>query len=118
HLVTGAMGPTAALSAAAVTNLAAPGTHKFVAMTAALALVTGAVALAAGLLRFGFVANFISRPVSKGFIIGLSLTIIVGQLPALFGIKKQRGDFFEQHGDYSPIWGARWPQRWRLAARR
>jgi sulfate permease, SulP family len=33
-------------------------------------------------------ANFISEPVLKGFIIGLALTIIVGQLPKLFGVPK------------------------------
>jgi MFS superfamily sulfate permease-like transporter len=37
-----------------------------------LALVTGVVALVAGLLRLGFVANLIAEPVMKGFIIGLS----------------------------------------------
>ena len=41
-------------------------------------------------------ANFISEPVLKGFIIGLALTIIVGQLPKLFGVPKGEGDFFEQ----------------------
>ena len=48
------------------------------------------------LLRLGFLASFISEPVLKGFIIGLALTIIVGQLPKLFGIEKDPGDFFEQ----------------------
>ena len=42
---------------------------------------TGVLALAAGLLRLGFLANFISEPVLKGFIIGLALTIIIGQVP-------------------------------------
>ena len=41
-------------------------------------------------------ANFISEPVLKGFIIGLALTIMVGQLPKLFGVSKGDGDFFEQ----------------------
>ena len=54
------------------------------------------LALAAGLLRLGFLANFISEPVLKGFIIGLALTIIIGQVPKLFGIEKSEGDFFEQ----------------------
>ena len=54
------------------------------------------LALVAGLLRFGFLASFISEPVLKGFIIGLALTIIVGQLPKLFGVEKGEGDFFEQ----------------------
>ena len=61
-----------------------------------LAITTGLAALLAGLLRLGFVANFISEPVIKGFIVGLALTIIIGQVPKLFGIKKGTGDFFEQ----------------------
>ncbi len=44
-------------------------------------------------------ANFISEPVLKGFIVGLALTIIVGQLPKLFGIEKGEGNFFEQLWD-------------------
>lgn len=50
----------------------------------------------AGLLRLGFLANFISEPVLKGFIIGLALTVIIGQVPKLLGIDKGEGDFFEQ----------------------
>ncbi len=99
HLVTGPMAATAALSAAAVADVVAGGTSKFAAYTAALALITGVLALAAWLLRLGFVANFVSEPVLKGFIIGLALTIAVGQLPKLFGIEKAKGDFFEQ------LWG-------------
>ncbi|MFZ0040589.1 MAG: SulP family inorganic anion transporter [Solirubrobacteraceae bacterium] len=96
HLITGPMSATAALSAATVGAYATAGSQTFVAMTAALAIATGLVAAVAGLLRLGFVANFISEPVLKGFIVGLALTIIVGQLPALFGVEKGSGDFFQK----------------------
>ena len=96
HLVTGPMAATAALSAAAVGDLAAGGSDAFLAMTIGLALCVGLVALLAGLARLGFLASFISEPVLKGFIIGLALTIIVGQLPKLFGVEKVEGDFFEE----------------------
>ena len=88
HLIVGPMSATAALSAAAV----AP----HFGLTPVLAIVTGVVALGAGLLRLGFLANFISEPVLKGFIVGLALTIVAGQLPKLFGVEKGEGDFFEQ----------------------
>ena len=65
-------------------------------MTAALAIATGAAALFAGLARLGFLASFISEPVIKGFIVGLALTIIIGQVPKLLGVEKHSGDFFEQ----------------------
>lgn len=96
HLVVGPMAASAALSAAAVADIAARTGADFTQLTIALALVTGVLGLLAGLARLGFLASFISEPVLKGFIIGLALTILVGQLPKLFGVPKTEGDFFEQ----------------------
>lgn len=96
HLVTGPMAATAALSAAAVGQVAAGKSGMFPALTVTLALTTGLLAVAAGLAWLGFVANFISEPVLKGFIVGLALTIIVGQVPKLLGVSKGEGDFFDQ----------------------
>jgi SulP family sulfate permease len=96
HLVVGPMSATAALSAAAVADLTTGGPDDVLAFTGVLAIMTGVFALAAGLLRLGFLANFISEPVLKGFIIGLALTIIIGQVPKLFGFERTEGDFFEQ----------------------
>jgi high affinity sulfate transporter 1 len=96
HLVVGPMAATAALSAAAVGQVAAGKSGLFAELTVTLAIVTGLIALGAGLLRLGFVANFISEPVLKGFIVGLALTIIVGQIPKMLGVQKGEGDFFSQ----------------------
>jgi SulP family sulfate permease len=96
HLIVGPGAATAALSAAAVADLATGGPANFAAFTATIAIVTGVLALLAGLFRLGFVANFIAEPVLKGFIIGLALTIIVGQLPKIFGFEKEGENFFEQ----------------------
>jgi sulfate permease, SulP family len=96
HLIVGPMSATAALSAAAIAELATQGSGRFAALTVTLAITTGVIGVIAGLARLGFVANFISEPVLKGFIIGLALTIVVGQLPKLFGIPKGSGNFFEQ----------------------
>jgi high affinity sulfate transporter 1 len=98
HLVVGPMSATAALSATAVLDVAV-NQRDIPALTAALAITAGAAALVAGLLRLGFLSNFISEPVMKGFIIGIALTIIVGQLPKLFGIGPGDGDFFEKVWD-------------------
>jgi MFS superfamily sulfate permease-like transporter len=86
------MAATAALSAAAVADIASRTGADFTQLTVGLALVTGVVGLLAGLVRLGFVASFISEPVLKGFIIGLALTIMIGQLPKLLGIPKSDGD--------------------------
>src|SRR4051794_30981509 len=96
HLIVGPMAATAALSAAAVGDAAAGDAGVFPALTVTLALTTGVLALVAGLLRLGFVASFISEPVLKGFIVGLALTIIVGQVPKLLGVQKGPGEFFGQ----------------------
>ena len=98
HLVVGPMAATAALSAAAIAGVASDG--DALALTAGLALVVGVLGIVAGLARLGFLAAFISEPVLKGFIIGLALTIIVGQLPKLFGVPGGEGDFFEKLWDF------------------
>jgi SulP family sulfate permease len=99
HLVVGPMSATAALSAATVGALVAGNGDRFTQMTVALALATGIAALLAGLLRLGFLASFISEPVIKGFIVGLAMTIVIGQVPKLLGIGKGSGDFFEKLWD-------------------
>jgi sulfate permease, SulP family len=96
HLIVGPMSATAVLSAGIVTVYARTGTADYAAVTTALAIMTGVAGILAGLLRLGFLANVISEPVLKGFIVGLALTIIVGQLPKLFGVSKGSGDFFQQ----------------------
>lgn len=110
QLVVGPMSATAALSAAIVAPLAAGDPGRYPALTGALALATGAVAVAAGLARLGFVAAFIFEPVLKGFIVGLALTILIGQVPALLGIDGGHGNFFEKAaavlGDLGDLHGA------------
>ena len=95
-LVVGPMAASAALSAATVADLVPAGDSRFAVLTAGLALTAGVCALVAGLLRLGFLADFISPPVLKGLVIGLALTIIIGQLPKLFGIGAGEGEFFER----------------------
>lgn len=99
HLVIGPMSGTAALSASIVAGFATTGSGEFIATTTALALVMGMLGMIAGLLRLGFLSAFISEPVLKGFIIGLALTIMIGQVPKLLGVKGGDGDFFEKTGD-------------------
>jgi sulfate permease, SulP family len=98
HLVVGPMSASAALSGVVVGGLAGDAGHA-VALTAGLALVTGVITMGAGLLRLGFLAGFVSQPVLKGFIIGLALTIVAGQLPKLFGLERVDGVFYEK------LWG-------------
>lgn len=97
HLVVGPMAATAALSAAAIADAATD--VNALALTAGLAIVVGLLGVLAAVLRLGFLASFISEPVLKGFIIGLALVIIIGQVPKLFGLSGGEGDFFEKTWD-------------------
>lgn len=85
---TQSVGPMAIISlmtASALAPLAAPGSALYAVLAGQLALLAGAVLLASGLLRIGFLANFFSRPVMNGFTVGSALVIALGQLDTLLG---------------------------------
>ena len=66
---------------------------RAVALGSALALLVGAIITLAGVAKLGFVADLISKPTIIGYMNGLALTILVGQLPKLFGFSVD-GDGF------------------------
>ena len=66
---------------------------RAVALASALALLTGGLTVLAGVGGLGFVADLISRPTMIGYLNGLALTIVVGQLPKLFGFSVEAEDF-------------------------
>lgn len=66
---------------------------RAVALGSALALLVGAINTAAGVAGLGFVADLISKPTIIGYMNGLALTILVGQLPKLFGFSVDADDF-------------------------
>lgn len=59
-----------------------------------LALMVGGFLIAAGVLRLGFVANFISDPILTGFKAGVAVVILFGQVPKLLGVHIEGGDHF------------------------
>jgi high affinity sulfate transporter 1 len=67
---------------------------RLIVAVATLTALTGAILVAASLLRFGFVANFISLPVLTGFKAGIGLVIVFDQLPKLLGIHIGKEGFF------------------------
>ncbi len=67
---------------------------RLVTATATLTVLVGLMLLAARLLRFGFVANFISAPVLTGFKAGIGLVIVLDQLPKLLGLHIDKHGFF------------------------
>jgi SulP family sulfate permease len=81
----------AILTAGALAPFADAGAAQLTAAAAALSLATGVLLILAGLLRLGFLADFISAPVLTGFKAGIAIVIIVDQLPKLFGIHFAKG---------------------------
>jgi len=86
----------ATMSFATVSLIAAPDTPEFILLTAALAVLAGLIAVIAGLLKLGRVAQFFSESVMVGFITGLALTVMVKQVPKLLGIEGGQGNFWER----------------------
>jgi high affinity sulfate transporter 1 len=59
--------------------------ERAIALASMLALIVGAIMIAAGIAKLGFVADLLSKPTQIGYMNGLALTILIGQLPKLFG---------------------------------
>jgi high affinity sulfate transporter 1 len=59
--------------------------ERAIALASMLALIVGAIMIIAGIAKLGFVADLLSKPTQIGYMNGLALTILIGQLPKLFG---------------------------------
>ena len=95
-LVVGPDSATALLSANTIAGLVTLSSGDYLTLTASLALLVGLAFLVLGFLRMGWVADFISQPVMKGFIQGLALVTMMTQLPKLFGVAVGHGAFFQR----------------------
>jgi sulfate permease, SulP family len=87
-----------ALTAAAVTVAAAGDPSRALVAASTLAVLVGALLLLAGLLRLGFLADFISAPVLAGFKAGTGLLIAAGQLGKVLGVPQEGDSFFRKVG--------------------
>jgi high affinity sulfate transporter 1 len=97
HVVVAGTSAAAVLLASTVGKVAV--SHDdYLANAAALVLLVGGLFLLAGVLRLGFIAQFLSRPVVEGFVFGLAIFVTVKQLPKLFGIPGGEGDTIRQFG--------------------
>jgi MFS superfamily sulfate permease-like transporter len=81
----------APIFAGGLASLTAPGTERYVELAPLLALMVGAILLAVGLLRAGWLATLLSTPVTTGFLAGISIHIIIGELPTLLGLPAPGG---------------------------
>src|SRR3954466_5184535 len=95
------LGPDSSLGPMiAATVLPLLGAHgdpaRAIALASALAILVGAFMVLGGLLRLGFVADLLSKPTMIGYRNGLALTILVSQLPKLFGFSVDANGFVEE----------------------
>ena len=82
------LGPDSALAAvilATVAPLSGGDARRAVALAGAMALVSGAVCIIAGLARLGFVTELLSKPIRYGYMNGIALTVLLSQTPKLLG---------------------------------
>ncbi len=86
HMNVGPEATVGLLSAAVLAPLALADPSRFAALSAALAVMTGIVCVALGLLRLGFLARLLSRPVLVGYLAGTGVTMIGSQLDKLLGL--------------------------------
>jgi high affinity sulfate transporter 1 len=84
-LVLGPDSSLAAIIAATIVPLAGGDTDRLVALAGMLALLTGSLCILAGVARFGFITDLLSKPIRLGYVNGIALTVLVGQLPKILG---------------------------------
>ena len=96
QLVVVSTSASAVMLASVISTLNPPDQGTYIALAGGLVLVVGAVFVLAGILKLGFITNFISRPVMGGFIFGLAIFVAVKQLPRLFGISHGDGNTLQQ----------------------
>jgi sulfate permease, SulP family len=80
---------------------AATGSPEYQSLAIALALMVGAMLVASGIFRLGGIANLLSVPVMVGFLAGISVHIIVSQLPGVLGVEAPGGPTLDRIGTLS-----------------
>ena len=90
-LAVGPVAITSLLTYSALSPLAIPGSTEYVTLAILLALMSGICLMLMGVLRMGFLANFLSHPVMSAFVSASALIILLGQIKGVTGIPLQGG---------------------------
>lgn len=96
QLAVSATSSSAAMLAALVAPMALSDPARYALLASAAVVAVGIIFIAGALFKLGAVSEFISKPVLKGFVFGLGLTIMVKQAHKLTGISGGHGNFFDQ----------------------
>jgi high affinity sulfate transporter 1 len=98
QLILGPVSTVSVLSGSLLASFGVAGTAQAASYTAALALGAGLVLVTAGFLGIGWVAEFLSKPIVTGFVLGLTVLVILGELPHLLGVPTPKGQVVEKVG--------------------
>ena len=93
------LGPDSSLGpmiAATILPLAAGNEEQAIALAGMLAILVGLVTVGAGVAKLGFVADLLSNPVRTGYLAGLAVVIVIGQLPKLFGFSTDASEIVNE----------------------
>ncbi|TPJ39963.1 SulP family inorganic anion transporter [Mesorhizobium sp. B2-7-1] len=99
HLSAGADSTITPLFAGGLALIAASGSPHYLALAAMLALMVGLLVALSGIFRLGWIADLLSVPVTTGFLAGISVHIIVSQLPSLLGLPPESGETVRRVGE-------------------
>ena len=95
------LGPDSSLAAvilAVILPLSGGDPQRAVALAAAMAIVSGVVCILAGIARLGFITELLSKPIRYGYMNGIALTVLISQLPKMFGFS------IESEGPLTNLW--------------
>ena len=95
------LGPDSSLAAVifgVVFPLSGGDPNRAIALAAAMAIVSGAVCILAGIARLGFITELLSKPIRYGYMNGIALTVLISQVPKVFGFN------IESDGPARNIW--------------
>jgi sulfate permease, SulP family len=95
-LSSGADSTITPIFAGGLAALAATGSPDYLTLAAALALMVGLLLVAAGIFRLGWIADLLSIPVTIGFLAGISVHIIISQLPVVLGLAPPEGPMLQR----------------------
>src|SRR5689334_21250817 len=102
------LGPDSALAAvilSVVAPLAGGDPGRAIAVGGMMAIVSGAVCIAAGLARLGFITELLSKPIRYGYMNGIALTVTLSQIPKLLGFSVQAdGPIRQSLGIVEKVW--------------
>jgi MFS superfamily sulfate permease-like transporter len=103
QLSIGADSTIAPIFAGALSLVAVSGSPHYAELAAALAFILGLLLVLAGLLKLGWIADLLSKPVITGFLAGIAIHILISQAPSVLGLPEESGDVYHR---LAALWSA------------